>query len=235
MLALRVAAPAALLSTLLFAAVAAADEPVPEPPPPAYPKNPAQVLDIGVFLDIGVRLGGSASFSTVERAAPGFGLGAAYSPSKWWGVGLEFNHAYLGHESDGAGAFGAVDVTRNLNSLWLDLDIHFLRNENLDGWVKLGPGLVWMTESASNLALDGIGMGAQTFTCSETDSARLGLRGGVGLGIPLGSNVFVAPMILAEGDQLGSDPVSGCAPGPGTVGVLSFRVAFFHRSILSGG
>jgi hypothetical protein len=168
----------------------------------------------------------------VSRGAPEIGLGLAYSPSRYWAVAGEYQHTWLGEESAGPGDLGTVDVTRNLNAAWISAELHALRTPAVDLFLTFGPGLIWMSESASAIAIPGIGQSGVPFTCKASDSAHLGLRAGLGAAFAVGGNVWMAPSFMVQNDQLGSEVVDTCANGPGSVTLLTLRLAFTYRAVL---
>jgi hypothetical protein len=212
------------LATLLVAAVAAA-----EPPVPALPFPPAPVLiDLGLHLGGVYRTGDAPAFPITGRTGAAFGVSAYVEPSRRYSLGLGFEHAGLGSEK-AEGDFGSVDISRDVNLLWGGLRVHFVSTEAVTLSVLLGPGLAWQSVSANGLLTPGIGKLPTTFSCSGGDSVNLALRAGLGARIALGSGVSFLADVSFDNVRLASEVIGDCAVGAGTVSLIGARVGFGYQ------
>jgi hypothetical protein len=218
-------------------AVASASRAEPTPPPPETIVLPPRAPSTPITLDVGAHGGVTARLGEIynDESRTGFLVGASawINPSSRYGIGLEFSHQSLGQQRSPPGPHGEVEISRFTNAAWAGLRLDFVHLTDFEGWIGIGPGLVWDTSDSSGIANVSLGQPGKAFACSGTDGPHFGLRGSVGSAIALGGGVHLAPEIVVEGDQLGSDSIGNCVAGPGTVGVLSFRLGFFIRSDVS--
>src|SRR5262249_47264717 len=139
--------------------------------PPAPPRDPVW-FDVRVHGGIAGRLGSSQYFDVSERAGLVVGASLAASPSRWYAVGLGYEHTTLGRDSSPITQAGTASVRRSLDALWLALRLNFVQTTSFGWYITLGPGLAFQHESASGVAFPGIGKQPVPFACSASDSAR---------------------------------------------------------------
>jgi hypothetical protein len=193
--------------------------------PPAKP-DPI-TLDLGPRIGGAGRLGSSASLPITNRGGEIFGVGVALAPSPRFTVGLSYEHSGLGGER-GVGDVADIAVGRSLDALWATLRLDVLKLDGFDLGVTVGPGIAWQHASADVIVFDPTGV-PSTFLCSDSGSASLGLRAGLGIAARITEHVWFTADAVFDNLHLSSDPLGSCALGAGTVSLLGLRAGFVYR------
>ncbi len=200
----------------------------PEPPITLRPRPDPVLLELGVRLGGGFRLGDAPSFSVASRTGFVVGVGVAVVPSPRFSLGLWYEHSELGTEH-GEGDLGTVDVDRSTDSLWAMLRLNLFRIDGFALALMLGPGLVWQHEDTNAFAFDGTDWRPDAFRCSATDGPGLGLRAGLGAELHLGGGFVLNLDGTADELRLSSDALGTCAPGAGSTAVIGVRGGLSYR------
>jgi hypothetical protein len=228
-----------LAAGLLALAAGLASPPAGALPPPSSvtepmgppPKPDPITFDVGVRIGGAGRVGSSSSLPITNRGGEMFGVGVALAPSPRFSVGLSYEHSGLGSER-GVGDVADVAVDRSLDALWATLRLGVLKLDGFDLGVTLGPGLAWQHASADVIVFDPTGA-PTTFRCSDSGSASLSLRLGLGVAARIAEHVWFTADATFDNLHLSSDPLGTCAPGAGSASLLGLRAGFAYRADVS--
>lgn len=199
-------------------------------PPGADQGGPPVTLDLGLNFGLFHRLDDEPTLALDRATGVAFGGGFMVNPKDWFGIGLSYDHADLGRSSGELPGRGFVSVTRDLNSLWLDVRIRPVRLDDLSVFFNLGPGFAWQSADAVALLNAGaLGARPTEVTCEGSDAARLGLRSAVGLELRLKGPVWFHLATGFEGASLTTDPLDTCVLGSGTTNAFTARAGFVGR------
>jgi hypothetical protein len=198
-----------------------------------HAETPPPELTLGLELDggFGTRLGSSSDygFSSGERGGLVFGPSAWLAPSRLWAVGVGYERSSLGSDSTQP-TLGTLSVERELDAVWLGGRAFPWRTDSMGVFVSIGLGVSWQHVQANGtrVAEGSIGAGS-TFDCSGSDGPGLALGGGIGLDVDLDRNLAFVTQLGAAGHRHTSDTLDACAPGSGTLTLVSGRIGFAYR------
>ena len=217
-------------------AAAPASSPTPPTPPTQTPasEEPKPLLPFRAELDLYGALTyrlGSGGGGIVERGGGQLGVAALAGPRAGvWTAGLGYERSFFGTETldqEEAGEF--TDVERGMDALWLLGRVYPYQSADTAIFVTLGVGPAWQRVAASGTVVEPDQSGSlrvRTVSCSVSDSAGLGLRGGFGAHLSISDYLgFHAALGLEHQRQTGG-VVEGCAPGLGSDTFLGGRFGF---------
>jgi len=214
-------------------AVAPAAAPVEDSGADERSEAPPPELTLALELDggLGARLGSSSDygFSSGERSGLVFGPSAWLAPSRLWAFGVGYERSSLGSDSTQP-TLGAISVQRELDAVWLGGRAFPWRTDSMGIFVAIGVGVSWqhLQANGTRVTEGSIGSGS-TFDCSGSDGPGLAIGGGIGLDVDLDRNLAFVTQLGAAGHRHTSDTLDACAPGSGTLSVVSGRIGFAYR------
>jgi outer membrane protein OmpA-like peptidoglycan-associated protein len=188
-------------------------------------------LGIGVFghLGIGYRFDDSPYGEPLERGGAIYGLTGLVKPNRWLAFGLGYDHIDLGQDRSDVPPDSFLDVERDLNSLWALARFYPVRTDTLGLYIGIGGAASWQSLDGSTAALEsGATNTITTATCSGNDAASLGLRGGIGIEIPLKFGVVVMMETGIDRYQLSGESLDSCGLGAGDATLFAFRGGFAY-------
>jgi hypothetical protein len=186
-------------------------------------------LDLGVRLGVGGRVDDPPDYTAEETAGLMIGGAAMLRFGAGVSVGLAYEHRRLGAETLAPGAFGTLDLSRDLDALWLELQLDAVRGRV--GAVFLRLGLAGVLQS---LAASGVAWPAErpsegvAFRCEGGGALGFGLRAEAGAEALLAGAVRIGGAGGLDGYQLGDEPIDGCAPGAGSALVVGMRAGLAY-------
>jgi len=187
-------------------------------------------LDLGLGFGVFHRLDEEQILTLDRDTGLAFGGGFMVNPNDWFGIGLSFDHASLGRATGELRDRGFVSVTRDLNTVWLDVRVRPLHLDDLSVFFSLGPGLAWQSANATALLNTGsLNVEPTEVSCEGSDSARLGLRSALGLELRVSGPFWLHLASGFEGASLTSDPLDNCLLGSGTTNAFTARAGFVGR------
>jgi hypothetical protein len=142
-------------------------------------------------------------------------------------LGLSFEHTDLGRERSPVGEVAALELTRDLNTLWASVQLHLVRGESGELGLVFGPGLAWQSADVSGIAAPTLG--GAPFRCSASDAANLALRAGLGGSLALGGGLYLSAGATFDAVRLSSDLLDGCVQGAGSAALFGLRGGFAYR------
>jgi hypothetical protein len=190
-----------------------------------------------VYLAVGAHLGGAyraddpPAFEPVARGGLTLGASVLAWIQSWIAVGLAYEHTDLGRERSGVGAFGLLQVERDLSTLWATLRVAPVSSDAMALYLVLGPGLSWQSADATGLVYTGpFGSAPVGITCEGSDSFDLALRGGAGIEGRIGTpGLVVFAEVSGDAHRLSSDPMGTCVPGAGSAMLIGARAGAAYR------
>ncbi len=232
-------------------AVAAAAEPLPQPPkesPAESRESPTktenegseewtldtpEMLDIGLTLGLGSRLDDAPLYEVTDRQGLLFGLGLDLFFSRRVSVGLGYEHLDLGIENSGLTPTGQVALTRDLNSLWANLRLYAVRGETVGAFIRLGLGSVWQSADLTGSVWSQVRPERQlSLGCEGCDSSNLALRADLGIDVALSSGLRLLGALGLDSYRLSDELLEDCVPGAGTAAVFGLRTGFAYGAEL---
>src|SRR5262249_12276387 len=150
-------------------------------------------------VDVHARFGVVARLGATQPG-PGFsgGAGAFFAPLTWLAVGATYTHETLQEETP-----TDPSITRNLDTLWIDVPVQAPLIGPLQLSLRLAPGVAWHRASAEATMSFAPNMAnqkpSQNGPCSENDGPNPALRAGVGADVRLGGPIsFVLDAAVDE-------------------------------------
>ncbi len=156
------------------------------------------------------------------------GLDALLGPSKWWAVGLGYDHAFIGSDRVDGAAGTFTDTSRSLDELWALGRVYPWQSDAAAFYVQLGLGPTWQSVSVSG-DVSGSGLGGpdqfMASQCSARSPAGFGVRGSAGFDVALSSMIIFFGEVGVDHYQL-QDQISSCGAGLGSSTFLATRFGF---------
>jgi hypothetical protein len=194
---------------------------------------PPPETTLGFELDggFGARLGSASDygFTSGERTGLVFGPSVWLAPARIWAVGLGYERSTLGTDSTQP-SLGAISVKRDLDAVWLSGRAFPWRTDSMGVFVALGLGVSWQHLHADGTRVpEGSVSPGSTFDCGGSDGPGLALGGGLGLDVDLDRNLAFVTQVQAAGHRHTSETLDACAPGSGSLTLVSGRIGFAYR------
>ena len=209
---------------------AASDDAKTEAPEPSTGEVDEEMrLDLAAHLGVAVRLDDPPWLEADTRAGLLFGLGLDLAVIPALSIGVRYEHVDLGDERSGAVSDGSISVSRDVNSLWLQLRAFPLQSEDVGGFITIGGGLMWQSADATGVAWRPEQPGiSESFTCEGSDSASLGLRAALGVDARIVDELRMIASAGMDHYQLSDEPLDSCAPGGGSAIMFGLRVGLAY-------
>ncbi len=229
------AASAVLCALLAVPTAAAAPGSAPEPiedgSAEAAAAGPEGIdIDVSGHLGVGVRLDDPPAYPLVRRAGLLFGVGVGAFLTDGVQLGLGYEHVDLGVERSPVSPWGALELDRDLNSLWLELRLYPLQWESFGAFVEIGTAMAWQSLGAAGLWWPSGDPGRGIpFSCEGCDSVALGLRAAAGVDLKLAGGLRLLTAAGLDSYGLSDEPLDGCAPGAGSAGSFALRAGLGYR------
>jgi outer membrane protein OmpA-like peptidoglycan-associated protein len=226
--ALSCAAALGLGSSALLAQPAPGAAPAPAPAPAQAPADEPIRFTLDLHGGLIYRVG-PVDPAPTARGGGLVGLDALIGTNRWYQVGLGYDHGFIGRERNDSGAGRFFDTNRTLDVLWALGRVFPWQNDEVALWVQLGLGPAWQTISAAGetsvTGPDGQ-VALVASSCSGRSPPGLGLRGGVGVDVALGSLIIFTADVGADHYRLTSQSINNCGPGMGAATFLATRFGF---------
>ncbi len=168
----------------------------------------------------------NASGDDVDRDGLRLGIAGMFRPTRWFGVGVGFEHADLERDlGDTSTTF--ENVNRKLDTLWFNLRAYPLRLDPVSIYVDLAAGPSWQTAHVDRIQIDpNAANDAKPSQCTGSGAAGAGLRGAVGAELGLVSGLGMFLEVGPDYYLLDDASLDGCAPGAGEATLFGFRGGF---------
>jgi OmpA-OmpF porin, OOP family len=230
---LRRLLPSGLGLAAVLGASPALAQPAPQAAPPAAasgstPQVQGEPLRFTLDLHGGLLYRvGAVTPSDTGRGGGLIGLDVLLGPSKFWALGLGYDHAFIGGDRTDSGSGSFVDTSRTLDELWALGRYYPWQNDEVALYVQLGVGPTFQSVSVSGqTTTNPANFQVVSTACSARSSVGLGLRGGAGVDVALSSLIIFYGEVGVDHFRLGSDELGSCGPGIGPSTFLATRFGF---------
>lgn len=194
-----------------------------EPPPPRWGLEGPYRLDVFLAGGIGARLDEPPRFAASSRAVPMIETGLDLFFSERLSLGLHYGRLALAPEDSGLLPTGHVRIDRSVDLLWLGLRFDPVHEEEIAGYLRIGPGLAWQHLDVRGLAWPAVTPGQQTSISCGATALGFGIRAAAGVDVVLHDELRFLAEVGADNLRLTSEVVDGCGPGAGTATIFGLR------------
>jgi hypothetical protein len=186
-------------------------------------------LDLGVRIGYAHRLDDPPFYTADERN--GFVLGPEVTlfVVRRVALGLAYEHYLLGGETSGLTPVGAVDVTRTLDTLWLNARLYPILTDRAGLYLGISVGPSWQGAELAGSVWPAHDPGAwQSFHCEGSDTPGPAVRAEIGGDVALAGGLRALVAVGADGYRLSDDLIDDCVPGAGSTTVFGLRLGLVY-------
>ncbi len=187
-------------------------------------------LDVALHAGMAVRVDDPPALELVGRYGLAFGFRGDVFLTRHVSLGLGYEHLDLGREHGEITRRGTVELTRDLNSLWLRFRVYPYRSESFGIFGTVGLAGAWQSLDAAGLVwpLDQPSEG-ESFRCASSAPISFALGANLGFEAQLSGALRLVSTVDFGSYHLSDEPLEGCATGAGSSTLISIQAGLAYR------
>jgi len=186
-------------------------------------------LQLGAHLGLGSRLDDPPLLSADSRQGLLFGVDLDLFFAERVSFGLGFEHLDLGTEETGVLPTGSASLTRDLNSLWLNLRLYPFRVAPFGFFLRLALAASWQSADMTGVAWPRTQPDlGQPFSCEGSDTPGFALRAALGVDAAIAPGLTLLLSLSFDSYQLSDEILDACVPGAGSAAVLNLQTGLAY-------